>query len=106
MIASGAGIKIGTWSAPGYIPSGGNVYAIFQDGGTLFGSAEGIVDGLLGCYPFSGFWAAPGSVSFGVDDADLTGGYGTCNSEATSCAGLLSDNSTQAGTWRVGPLSK
>ena len=104
--ASGAGIKIGTWSAPGYIPSSGKVYAIFEDGGTLFGSAEGNVDGLLGYYWFSGGWAAPGSVSFGVDDFDLTGGYGTCNSEATSCAGQLTDNSTQAGTWRVGSLSE
>jgi hypothetical protein len=104
--ASGAGPKIGTWSAPGYTPSSGNVYAIFEHGGTLFGVAEGNVDGQLIYFPFSGFWAAPGSVSFGVDGYDLTGGYGTCNSKATSCAGLLSDNSTKAGTWRVGPLSE
>ena len=103
--ASGAGPKIGTWSAPGYTPSSGNVYAIFDDGGTLFGAAEGNVDGQLWYFAFSGSWAAPGSVYFGVEFADVTGGYGTCNSKATSCAGLLSDNSgDKVGAWSVKAL--
>lgn len=101
---SGEGPKIGTWTMPKHTPSSGALYAIFQANGEFVASAASTKGGSLKYTQFPGTWAEGGSVQFSTGGTDVTGGSGSCNAGATSCNGVLDDNSTQVGKWKLGGL--